>query len=195
MGHYYTNDDVTSVKDYFTFTYQGHDVQLISDNGVFSKHRVDYGTRVLLDTLEVKDAKRVLDVGCGYGAIGLSLKAVYPDLVIDMVDVNRRALALTAEACERNVFTGVKAFESDGYAQVTSRYDLILSNPPIRAGKAVVMRILSEAYDHLEVGGRIIVVIQKKQGAPSARKKLEETFGNCEILRRDKGYYILQAVK
>ena len=137
----------------------------------------------------------ILDVGTGYGPIGLFAAKFWPDQIVDMVDVNERGLALAKKNAELNHVDNVNIFSSDIYAQVDKQYGLILTNPPIRAGKKVVSKILSEAKSHLVQNGLILVVIQKKQGEPSARKLLTETFGNCEILTRDKGYYILKAVK
>lgn len=194
MAHYFTNDEVTSEPEVFTYTYQGRDYTFHSDAGVFSKHFVDYGTRVLLNTIDVKNAKSLLDVGCGYGPIGLSLKGSNDDLAVEMVDVNLRALDLAKQnAVENNL--DVHIYESDAYQNVCGSYDLIVTNPPIRAGKKVVSQILSGSFEHLNEQGRLVVVIQKKQGAPSAKKLMMETFGNCDILKRDKGYYILQSVK
>lgn len=194
MAHYFTNDEVRSEPEVFTYMYKNHNYTFHSDAGVFSKHFIDYGTRVLLNTIDVKDAKKVLDVGCGYGPIGLLLKGSHDNLSVDMVDVNLRALDLAkGNAKENNI--DVDIYESDVYQQVTGTYDLIVSNPPVRAGKKVVNEILKGSHDHLNNNGRLAVVIQKKQGAPSAKKLMTEVFGNCEILKRDKGYYILQSVK
>lgn len=195
MAHYFTNDDVISEKEQITFMYRGEEIYLLSDHGVFSSNRVDYGSRVLLDTIDIQEASSLLDVGCGYGALGISLKKTHPSLSVDMVDVNLRALSLAREAIALNHLSGIRAFESDAYEAVTSSYDIIVTNPPIRAGKKVVSAILAGSFDHLHDNGRLIVVIQKKQGAPSAKKLMETVFGNCEILRRDKGYYILQSYK
>lgn len=194
MAHYYTNDEVKSDPELFTYTYFNRNYTFHSDAGVFSKHFIDYGSRVLLNTVDVKDAASLLDVGCGYGPIGLLLKGAHSTLTVDMVDVNRRALALAELNASEN-HLDVNIYESDAYQNVHGMYDLIVSNPPIRAGKKVVNEILSGSYDHLHDQGRLVVVIQKKQGAPSAKKLMTQVFGNCEILKRDKGYYILQSVK
>lgn len=195
MSHYYTNDDVISKESSFTFTYKNHDIKLICDHGVFSRNRVDYGTRVLLDTIDIKEAESLLDVGCGYGPIGISLKKEYSHLKVDMIDVNERAIYLALKNSQINDLENINAFKSNIYENIHESYDLILTNPPIRAGKNVVSTILKESINHLNQKGRIVVVIQKKQGAPSAKKLLEETFGNCKVLNRDKGYYVLEAVK
>ncbi|GFZ27290.1 hypothetical protein LCB40_11700 [Lactobacillus corticis] len=141
-------------------------------------------------------AKGILDLGCGYGPIGLFAAKFWPDQTVEMVDVNERSLALAQNNARTNGITNVNIHQSNVYEQLAGKsYGLILTNPPIRAGKQVVSAMLAGANDHLVDGGMILVVIQKKQGEPSARKLLTATFGNCEILARDKGYYILKAVK
>lgn len=196
MPHYYTdNTDLKSEKEKILFDYQEHHLEFISDLGVFSKDSIDYGSKVLLSTFDPLKDLKILDVGCGYGAISLSLASVGSHLSCDLVDVNGRAIDLAKENAMRMKLENIRVFESSCYENVTEKYDLIVSNPPIRAGKSVVHEILSGAYEHLVCGGELRIVIQKKQGAPSAKAKMEETFGNCEILKRDKGYYILKSIK
>lgn len=197
MAHYYTNNiDLKSQKTQIHFQYRGHNLTFISDLGVFSKERVDYGSRVLLESFQLSlSQKTLLDVGCGYGTLGLSLKKVYPSLKVDMVDVNERALALAKESLQYNQMDDVRIYKSSVYENVTGCFDVIVSNPPIRAGKKIVFEILEKAYQHLNDSGELFVVIQKKQGAPSAKKKMEDVFGNCEIIKRDKGYFVLKSVK
>lgn len=197
MAHYYTNNiDLKSQEEKISFEYRNHNITFISDFGVFSKDKIDYGSRALLDVVEIDDAKQtLLDVGCGYGTLGVSLKTVYPWLSVDMVDVNERAVNLANKSIAQNKLHGIHAFVSYIYENVTKSYDVIISNPPIRAGKKVVFEILENAYDHLNKDGILLIVIQKKQGAPSAMKKMEEVFGNCEVVDRNKGYYILKSVR
>lgn len=197
MPHYYTNNtDLKSEKTKIPFQYRDHHLVFVSDIGVFSKTRVDYGSRVLLESMDIqKKQKTLLDVGCGYGTLGLSLKKEYPWLNVEMVDVNERAVTLANESIQLNQEKNIIAYKSDIYDDVHSKYDIIVSNPPIRAGKKVVFEILEKAYDYLNDHGELMIVIQKKQGAPSAKKKMEEVFGNCEIVQRDKGYFILKSVK
>lgn len=193
MSHYYSKEvNLESEEKIIEFNYKNEVIKLISDHGVFSRERVDYGTRVLLDTVELDNCHSLLDMGCGYGVIGLSLKKVYPHIDIDMVDINERAISLSIKGSKLNELS-VNVYQSDLYEEITNTYDAILSNPPIRAGKQVVFTIIEEAYDHLNKDGNLWIVIQKKQGAPSARKKMNDVFGNCEVVNRDKGYYILKS--
>lgn len=195
MKHYYTNNEnLESSPEEFIYRYREKELTFISDNGVFSKKMIDYGSRVLLDTIKIDSNKKsLLDVGCGYGTFGVSLKSVYPFLQVEMVDVNERAINLAKKNLQKNNLDA-KVYMSSVYDNVFGKYDLIVTNPPIRAGKEIVTKILVEAKEHLNYKGEIWVVIQKKQGAPSAKKNLEAVFGNVTIEKKDKGYYVLKAV-
>lgn len=195
MRHYYDdNSDLKSEQQSFVFEYRNNHITFTSDNGVFSKTMIDYGSRVLLDNINIDQQKTMLDVGCGYGTFGLSLKKCYPQLQIDMVDVNDRAIDLTKINANNNHLQ-VNVFKSYIYEKITKCYDLIVTNPPIRAGKEVVHEILEKAFVHLNDNGQLWVVIQKKQGAPSAKALMEKVFGNCKVVKKDKGYYILVSIK
>ena len=171
----------------------GEKMTFLTDAGVFSKKMVDFGSQLLLKCLEVNQGETVLDVGCGYGPLGLSLAKAY-GVQATMVDINNRALDLARQNAERNKVAAT-IFQSNIYEQVKGKFDHVISNPPIRAGKQVVHEIIEKSKDFLEIGGDLTIVIQKKQGAPSAKSKMEDVFGNCEIVKKDKGYYILRSVK
>lgn len=171
----------------------GERMNFLTDAGVFSKKMIDFGSQVLLSCLAFQPGETVLDVGCGYGPLGLSLVKAQ-GIHATMVDVNTRALDLAQKNADLNQVEA-KIFQSNVYDQVEGSFDHIISNPPIRAGKKVVHQVLSGSFDHLNPGGDLTIVIQKKQGAPSAKAKMEEVFGNCEILKKDKGYYILRSEK
>lgn len=196
--YYATNPIVDHDEHVIDYQIDGIDLKFTTDAGVFSKKRVDYGSGVLIKEM-VKVAfpnDNILDVGTGYGPLGLFAAKLWPEQTVEMVDVNERGLKLAQKNAALNGINNVKIYSSDVYNQVeiTKKFGLILTNPPIRAGKNVVANILTEAKVHLVENGIILVVIQKKQGEPSARKLLRNTFGNCTILKRDKGYYVLQAV-
>ena len=196
----YFTENPTSQHDVHIIDYQvnGIDLKFTTDAGVFSKLRVDYGSGVLIKKMLDVDfpQNNILDVGTGYGPIGLFAAKFWPKQTVEMIDVNERGLDLAKKNAEINHVNNVAIFSSDVYSHISSakKYGLILTNPPIRAGKKVVSSILSGAKNHLVSDGVLLVVIQKKQGEPSARKLLTKTFGNCTILKRDKGYYVLQAV-
>lgn len=197
--HYYTNKPKTESKESaWTYQLKGFDFKFVTDLGVFSKKTVDFGSRLLIETIDLNDVVSgdVLDVGCGYGPMGLSLAKADPNRQVEMVDVNERALGLAKQNASNNRISNVLIHPSDVYDQVEGKeFALIVSNPPISAGKTVVHTILTDAYTHLKKGGKLVIVIQKKQGAPSGMKKMEETFGNAEVIAKDKGYWIIQSIK
>ncbi|WP_409343427.1 class I SAM-dependent methyltransferase [Paenibacillus sp. MBLB4367] len=168
-----------------------------TDAGVFSKKGIDFGSRLLIETMEISSGHQVLDVGCGYGPIGLCAAVLAKPGMVTLLDVNERALGLAKENAGRNGIGNVTVMQSDALAGVAGRkFDRILTNPPIRAGKEVVHRIFEQAAEALTPGGQLWVVIQKKQGAPSAFAKLEQLFdGHVAEMSKEKGYRIFRAEK
>lgn len=197
-NHYYSrNPEIESSPLYWNFTFRGHNFAFKSDQGVFSKKEVDYGSRFLIDQFVPPEISGpFLDVGCGYGPIGLALAKMSQDRIVHMVDVNQRALELAEENALHNQISNIKVYESDRFENVKEKeFAAIITNPPIRAGKKIVHDILVNSFYHLKQQGELWVVIQKKQGAPSAKDKLEEIFNEVEIVGKNKGYYILKAKK
>ncbi len=196
MAHYYKNDDsLKSEEKTLRQKLLGDEFQFITDNGVFSKSSIDFGSRALISAFDKNDVTGpILDVGCGYGPIGISLAKTYGEKV-HMVDVNQRALKLCKRNAELNFVYNVEVYESDALDNVKIEFASILTNPPIRAGKDVVHKIIEQSFFALLPGGELWVVIQKKQGAPSLRTKMIDLFGNCEIVKREKGYNILFSKK
>jgi 16S rRNA (guanine1207-N2)-methyltransferase len=197
MGdHYYTSKPTSdsNMKDW-SFELRGRLFRFYSDSGVFSKNEVDFGSRLLIETFTKPEVDGlILDMGCGYGPIGLALAASYPETEVTMVDVNERAIQLSQKNADRNQINNVDIYQSDLFENVKEQsYNTILSNPPIRAGKDVVHSIFEKAYDHLKPEGELWIVIQKKQGAPSAMDKLESIFDEVELVDRKKGYYIIRS--
>ncbi|MFB5284561.1 class I SAM-dependent methyltransferase [Peribacillus sp. Hz7] len=197
--HYYSNKPgVESNPKFWDYTLRGRSFRFKSDNGVFSKSDIDFGSRLLIESFHLEEdvEGKILDVGCGYGPIGLSIAASYPERTIEMIDINSRAVELAKENASSNGIHNVEIHESDRFQQVTStQFAAVLTNPPIRAGKTVVHEIFEQSFNRLNEGGCLWVVIQKKQGAPSAMEKLEQLFGNVEVVEKKKGYYILVSKK
>ncbi|MEW9702650.1 class I SAM-dependent methyltransferase [Paenibacillus sp. SI8] len=195
--HYYTKRpsverDLHTTKELL----RGREFTFMTDAGVFSKKGVDYGSKHLIETMVLRQDAKVLDVGCGYGPIGLTAALMCPKGHVTMVDINERAIELAIDNAKRNGITNVTILQSDLLDEVKEeKFNVVLTNPPIRAGKEVVHRIFTDAYDCLESGGSIWVVIQKKQGAPSAMAKLEAVYGEVVEVSKDKGYRILKATK
>jgi len=196
--HYYSKKPQTESKPKsWSFTLRGQLFQFETDAGVFSKSEVDFGSRVLIDTFVMPSiAGPVLDVGCGYGPIGLSISKTEENRMVHMVDINERAVQLSQKNAEVNGVQNVRIYESDGLTDVTENdFAAILTNPPIRAGKETIFKFYADAYAKLQVGGELWVVIQKKQGAPSTFDRLEEIFGQVQVVDKVKGYWIIKADK
>ncbi len=196
MSHYFTNDE--SLKHQirtFQYTFHGQTLTFQSDLGVFAKDRVDFGTHVLLEHLPAFNDEAILDIGCGVGVVGLLIAKAYPHTKIVCSDVNRRALELTEINRDFNKIKQVTIIESDLYQSIPQTFDAIITNPPIRAGKKVVHVIFEEGKNHLNPGGSIIAVVQKKQGALSLQEKMMEVFSNVTILGKESGYYVFMSRK
>ncbi len=196
---YYTADPTSESKPVpCAFPYRGHGLNFMTDAGVFSKGELDVGSRLLLDALPALSGE-VLDLGCGWGAIGVAIAKANKNAKVTMVDVNRRALDLCRENCQRN---GVSAevIESDGMSAVMGRkFDAIITNPPIRAGKQVIYRMFADAAQSLKEGSRspagsaLYLVIRKQQGAESCVKYLKTLYGEVEKLDKSGGFWVIRA--
>ncbi|GAE31478.1 class I SAM-dependent methyltransferase [Halalkalibacter hemicellulosilyticus] len=195
--HYYSEKPTveSDVKEW-SVNLKGKDFLFASDRGVFSKEGIDFGSRLLIETFEMPSfAGDIVDVGCGYGPIGLSVASMDSSRVVHMVDVNERALALAKDNAKRNRCGNVEIYKSDCLTQVKGTFAAIVTNPPIRAGKKVVHTIFEQASSLLREQGELWVVIQKKQGAPSAIERLKQLFNSVEVVVKKKGYFILLAKK
>ena len=164
-----------------------------TDAGVFSKGELDPGSRLLIESMPPLTG-RVLDLGCGWGAVGVALARLNPGLQLVMSDVNERALALAASNARRNGVEAVTCL-SDGFDAVEGLFDHVVTNPPIRAGKAVIYGLFAASRERLKPGGTLTIVIRTQQGAPSALKFLKETFSQADDVARGGGYRILRAVR
>jgi 16S rRNA (guanine1207-N2)-methyltransferase len=177
---------------------RGFSLKFNTDSGVFSKNEVDFGSKLLVESIMISgQEEKILDIGCGYGPIGLSMAKLVPTSIVHMVDVNERAIELaTRNAIENNV-KNIIIYESYLLENVKSGelFDLIISNPPIRAGKEVIFKLYEDAHKKLKTSGELWIVIQKKQGAASTIEKLEATYDDVEVVEKKKGYYIIKSKK
>ncbi len=198
MSHYFDqNPEIKSQEREISFTLFGESYTYLTDNGVFSKSRIDEGSYILLKTiLPLRLSGRILDLGCGYGPIGLTIALNSKEARVDLADINSRALALASKSGERlNLNNRVTFLHSDIFEKIEGPYDSIVFNPPIRAGKVVTYRMYLESKQYLIDGGSLYVVIRRKQGAESAFKYLETVFENVVVLHKEKGYWIIKATK
>lgn len=193
MNDHYYSADPTSEHKYQTaeWTYRGHALRFTTDAGVFSKGEVDYGTAVLLKALPENMAGRVLDLGCGWGAVGVSVGKTNPGCDIVMSDVNRRALELSEKNAKANGVS-VQIVESDVLENVPGSFDYIITNPPIRAGKQVIYKMFSDSADRLTENGQLFLVIRKQQGAESALKYLKTIFSEVDTIEKNGGFWVIR---
>ena len=194
--HYYPPNPQSKHKPaQVAFDYRGTRLCYATDSGVFSRLELDRGTEVLLSALPEELSGDVLDMGCGYGALGVSVAAVCPRCRLTMADVNERAVELAAENAKAN---GVSAetLQSDGYAALTGRsFDCILQNPPIRAGKQVIYQMFADGARALRPDSALYLVIRKQQGAPSAIRYLQTLFGRVDEIEKKSGYWIIRCMQ
>ena len=184
MSHYYINDpNLKSDKRIIAYEYLGKELKFYSDLGVFSKDRVDRGTDILLNTLELEGPK-ILDLGCGIGIIGVALASRDKKLEVVSTDVNERALNLAKENYELNGIKNFEVFLSDGYENIKGKFDMITLNPPIRAGKVIVDKLVLGAVNYLKEVAYLWIVIRKSHGAPSLVKRMKEVYKEVEIVKR-----------
>ncbi|MCZ0755267.1 class I SAM-dependent methyltransferase [Anoxybacillus sp. J5B_2022] len=196
--HYYSKTPSSSHNPQtWNFTLRGNELTFTTDNGVFSKREVDFGSRLLIETFaEPAIDGAILDVGCGYGPIGLAVAKSFPNRQVEMIDINERAIELANKNKQINRISNAVVYESDLFGNVGDKtFAAILTNPPIRAGKKIVYSIFEQSVHHLLPQGELWVVIQKKQGAPSALEKLQSLFTDVEVVAKKKGYYIIKAKK
>ena len=207
MSHYFSEkQEVKSDRKIIKYEIENKKFQFVTDNGVFSKTKVDFGTDIMLkvflrENMNKKNQKfDILDIGCGYGVVSVVIKSFFENVRTVSSDVNERALELTRENLLRN---GVVKDENDNFEVrksfafdcVSEKFDVILSNPPIRAGKQTIFQIYEKSFEHLNPNGEFYCVIQTKHGAKSTQKKLEEIFRNCETLEINAGYRIFRCIK
>lgn len=191
MSQYFENVNLPSKINEFSTKFLGVSFTFKTDNGVFSKDGLDFGTRLMLEALPIKDMSGVvLDLGCGYGVVSIILSK-FVNATFDAVDVNKRALHLAEMNKKKNSVSGINFFESFCYEKINKKYDYIITNPPIRAGKKVVYGMLMGAKDFLKEDGVLFFVMRKEQGAKTAIRDLE-TLYNIEVLCKEKGFFVIK---
>ncbi len=191
MGQYFTNEKLPSNMQRRECFVRGHKFIFFTDNGVFSKDGLDFGSRLLLETIPLEEVGgKILDMGCGYGVFGIVLQKL-TSAQVDMVDVNLRALHLTELNIKENHVNHIHVFASNVYEKIISKYSAIITNPPIRAGKKVVYDIVMNAKNYLENDGKLFFVIRKEQGAKSLIVDLKKIY-TVEVLEKKKGYFIVK---
>jgi len=200
MQHYFI-DKTHSESDYFKYkvNFNNKTFTFNSCDSVFSKNELDYGSLTLIKSI-IKtfedDSYAILDMCCGIGSIGLILADNFKNATFDMCDIKKTAVELTLKNKEENNITNInEVFVSNMFDNVKNKYDIVVSNPPIKTGKKLLFQFAEDSIKHLKDEGFLVLVIKKNLGEESLRKKLIEIYGNCEVIKRDKGYYILLSKK
>jgi len=195
MGHYFENNPPKTIKE-FTVSYDlgGKKFTLLASSGIFAKQGLDAGSRLLINVL-LQDtlSGSCLDLGCGYGPVGLTLASLNPNLNLTLADVNERAVIDARHNAQRLGLTNLHILTSDGFQELTRTFDVIAFNPPIRAGKKTIYRLYQEAKQHLNPNGNFYIVIRKDKGAASHETYLLTLFSKVLRRDRDKGYLVLIA--
>ncbi len=188
--HYFSERPTsTGGRHVFTAELRGFEVTLATEAGVFSRERVDRGTRLLIKHMEVDPTDRFLDLGCGYGAVGVIAAKLAREGHVTLVDINERAVELARENLRRNQITNAEALQGDGFAPLGEHvFDVIALNPPIRAGFAVVHSLIEQARSHMAPAGRFYLVARTKQGVVRIAEKMRQVFGNAEEVAKGGGF-------
>ncbi|MBF0713492.1 class I SAM-dependent methyltransferase [Gemella sp. GH3] len=198
MEHYYTNKPNSNSNERKISGYiNDKKYYFYTDNGVFSKGNIDFGTKTMLENFSsTKEEAEVCDLGCGYGVVTIFLSTIYKNYNYTMIDINSRSLLLAQKNIQlNNIESTVKFLENNALDNVEKNFDIILTNPPIRAGKEIVHKMIKQSYNRLNYNGELWVVIQKKQGMASCKKLIQDIFSNVEVVAKNKGYYILKSIK
>jgi len=192
MAQYFENDESLSDEQYTVhFQINGHPFQFVTLPGVFSNRHLDMGSRLLIEQiLKINLTGTVLDLGCGYGCIGLTIKYFNRSIDMSLSDINLRACTCTRMNSEKLGLDDVNVIESDSFSGIDGKFDTIVFNPPIRTGKKVIYQMFLEARSHLNDNGQFIIVIRKDQGALSAHEYIQSIFDTGELLFRKHGYHI-----
>lgn len=195
MNQYFTNNEnLKSEYRKIKYNYLDYEFDFTSDLGVFSKDRVDFASKLLIENYFKSGlkSKKVLDVGCGYGLIGITISRIM-DSHVDMIDINKRALHLTNINIKNNYADAI-AFESNAYENVKEKYDVIITNPPIRAGKDIYMKILMDASNYLNNDGELWFVMNKDHGAKSTIEKMKNVY-DINVVDKKKGFFVISCKK
>jgi 16S rRNA G1207 methylase RsmC len=195
MEHYFSEKPRSSfIREKFSTTIKGEEFIINSGSGIFSTTEIDKGSRLIVENAKIV-GKNILDLGCGYGIIGIAMKRFHPDSEVLMVDINERAVRMAKENCsENNVECAV--LKSDIFSNLkNSFFDVILTNPPFSAGKNVCKEFIRQSYLHLNKGGTLQLVAPHNKGGESLKKYMLEVFGNAGELSKKSGYRVYISIK
>ncbi len=189
MSHYYDSDQNSKFfKEEITALIREHDFTFVTGSGVFSVKKVDKGTLLLSDKCIIEDKWDVLDLGCGYGVIGIVVASLFPKCKVTMLDVNKRAILLAKE--NSNDLDNVIVIRSDLFEKIKGKFNTILVNPPYVAGRNISFQIIEKSKKHLKKEGLLQIVFRHQKGGKVIMDKMKEVFGNVEVIAKKSGYRI-----
>ena len=191
--HYYSEKPKSKIQLALLRTYlRGQFFEFLTCASVFSKKRIDIGTRLLVESMILPKEGDLLDLGCGYGPVGIAAAKMSPRIHVVMTDVNERAVWLAKKNLKRNRIKNAKAHQGFMYEPVEGRrFKTILSNPPVSAGMEIVTSIIQGAPSHLTEDGLFQLVVRSRKGGKRLFSELGKTFDNVEVLARRSGYRVL----
>jgi 16S rRNA G1207 methylase RsmC len=192
--HYYSKEPTsTLIESHVLLCLKNHEIPFTTASGLFSIDRIDPGTLLMIESVEFKKSVSLLDLGCGWGAVGITLKVLNPLITVTCSDVNKRALTYTKKNAKQNC-VDIQTIESDGLANIPNSYDYILLNPPHSAGKELCIRLITDAKKHLVVGGKLIIVARKNKGGETLAKHMKEIYGNVEVISKRSGFFVYGSI-
>ncbi len=188
MQHYFSRKQQSNAKERkILVRYQGAAYEFFTASGMFSVEHLDTGSEVLITYCKIKGKENVLDLGCGWGAIGILLKKRYPSVEITFSEINERAAKMARKNCERHQVDAT-VYCSDGFERIKENFDVVLLNPPISAGRELCFRLISESYAHIAPGGNMQIVARTQKGGRMLASFMEKTFGNVAVLKKKSGF-------
>ena len=196
--HYYTEAPLSKITIFtITPTIRNRPYKFKTCSGIFSFKKVDKGTQLLLNHLVIPErASHVLDMGTGYGIIGIVVAAESPHVQVTLIDINQRAVWIARENLKLNKITNAKVYLGDFFAPIKQEnFDVILSNPPLSLGQKIIFNFISNTIKYLKNDGYFYLVARTKQGAKKISEKMAVTFGNVQLLKIQGGYRLFRSQK
>ena len=196
MSHYFSKEQKSPLRlSTITTNLKNIQFEFYTGSGVFSSKKVDKGTILLIEKAIIKPNWKILDLGCGYGPVGISIAKSFPGAKVLMTDVNSRAVKLAKMSIELNKTTNAEAKYSDKFEKIDQKFNTILFNPPQTAGKQLCFNMITQSKDHLEKNGLLQLVARHNKGGKDLSKKMDEVFNNVKETAKGSGYRIYVSKK
>ena len=196
MPHYYTKKQTSKLRlKKIRIKVKDIEYDIFSGSGVFSKDKLDLGSKILIENCLIKNNWGVLDLGCGTGVVGISIKKIYPSLKVLMIDINERAVELTKKNIELHNLKDVEVRKSNLFEKINEKFNTILVNPPQTAGKDVCFKMIEKSKKHLIEGGILQLVARHSKGGKILSEKMKDIFGNVNTIAKRSGYRVYVSEK